>query len=616
MSNNYRSKVTYEGKIMAGARALWKATGVKDSDFGKPIIAVANSFTQFVPGHVHLHEIGQLVVKEIEKAGGIAKEFNTIAVDDGIAMGHTGMLYSLPSRDIIADSVEYMVNAHKADALVCISNCDKVTPGMLMASMRLNIPVIFVSGGPMEAGRMDGCDHKVDLIDAMIVSAEPNVTDEEVRAVESAACPTCGSCSGMFTANSMNSLTEALGLSLPGNGSLVATHEYRKQLFVKAAQRIVEMAKAHYEHGDNSVLPRSIATKNTFENAMSLDIAMGGSTNTVLHLLAVAQEAGVDFTMADIDRLSRKVPHICKMSPSTPLWHMEDLHNAGGIMNIMAQLKKKGLLHEDSRTVLGMSIGEQIDKYDLEKSPSEEVKQFYRACAGGKYNIKAFSQNNTTDKLDTDRVNGCIHDVDHAYSKDGGLAVLYGNLAENGCIVKTAGVDSSILKFVGPARIFESQEDGVEGILGGKVKEGDVVIIRYEGPRGGPGMQEMLYPTSYIKSVGLGKKCALVTDGRFSGGSSGLSIGHVSPEAANGGNIGLLEENDLIEIDIPNRTIRMDVSDEELAARRAKMEAKGKNAWQPVNRDREITFALKAYGKLASSADKGGVRDRSKLEGL
>ena len=534
MSNNYRSKVTYEGKIMAGARALWKATGVKDSDFGKPIIAVANSFTQFVPGHVHLHEIGQLVVEEIQKAGGIAKEFNTIAVDDGIAMGHTGMLYSLPSRDIIADSVEYMVNAHKADALVCISNCDKVTPGMLMASMRLNIPVIFVSGGPMEAGRMDGCDHKVDLIDAMVVSAEPNVTDEEVRAVESAACPTCGSCSGMFTANSMNSLTEASGLSLPGNGSLVATHEYRKQLFVKAAQRIVEMAKAHYERGDNSVLPRSIATKNTFENAMSLDIAMGGSTNTVLHLLAVAQEAGVDFTMADIDRLSRKVPHICKMSPSTPLWHMEDLHNAGGIMNIMAQLKKKGLLHEDSKTVLGMTIGEQIDKYDLEKNPSEDVKQFYKACAGGKYNIKAFSQNNTTDKLDTDRVNGCIHDIDHAYSKDGGLAVLYGNLAENGCIVKTAGVDSSILKFVGPARIFESQEDGVDGILGGKVKEGDVVIIRYEGPRGGPGMQEMLYPTSYIKSVGLGKKCALVTDGRFSGGSSGLSIGHVSPEAANG----------------------------------------------------------------------------------
>lgn len=616
MANNYRSKVTYEGKIMAGARALWKATGVKDSDFGKPIIAVANSFTQFVPGHVHLHEVGQLVVQEIEKAGGIAKEFNTIAVDDGIAMGHTGMLYSLPSRDIIADSVEYMVNAHKADALVCISNCDKVTPGMLMASMRLNIPVIFVSGGPMEAGRMDDCDHKVDLIDAMIVSAEPNVSDERVRAVESAACPTCGSCSGMFTANSMNSLTEALGLSLPGNGSLVATHAFRKELFVKAAHRIVEMAKAHYEQGDNSVLPRSIATKDTFENAMSLDIAMGGSTNTVLHLLAVAQEAGVDFTMKDIDRLSRKIPHICKMSPSTPLWHMEDLHNAGGIMNIMAQLKKKGLLHLESRTVLGMSLGEQIDKYDLEKTTDADVKRFYSACAGGKYNIKAFSQSNTVDKLDTDRVNGCIHDLDHAYSQDGGLAVLYGNLAENGCIVKTAGVDSSILKFVGPARIFESQEAGVEGILGGKVKEGDVVIIRYEGPRGGPGMQEMLYPTSYIKSVGLGKKCALVTDGRFSGGSSGLSIGHVSPEAANGGNIGLLEENDIIKIDIPNRTISMDVSDEELAARRAKMEARGNKAWQPENRDRDITFALKAYAKLASSADKGGVRDRSKLEGL
>ena len=558
------------------------------------------------------------MVQEIEKAGGIAKEFNTIAVDDGIAMGHTGMLYSLPSRDIIADSVEYMVNAHKADALVCISNCDKVTPGMLMASMRLNIPVIFVSGGPMEAGKMDNCDHKVDLIDAMIVSAEPNVTDEEVRAVESAACPTCGSCSGMFTANSMNSLTEALGLSLPGNGSLIATHAYRKQLFVKAAQRIVEMAKAHYEQGDNSVLPRSIATKDTFENAMTLDIAMGGSTNTVLHLLAVAQEAGVDFTMQDIDRLSRKVPHICKMSPSTPLWHMEDLHNAGGIMNIMAQLKKNGLIHEQSRTVLGMSIGEQIEKYDLEKTTDAEVKKFYTACAGGKYNIKAFSQENTIDvsKLDTDRTNGCIHDFEHAYSQDGGLAVLYGNLALNGCIVKTAGVDASILKFVGPARIFESQEDAVEGILGGTLKEGDVVIIRYEGPRGGPGMQEMLYPTSYIKSVGLGKKCALVTDGRFSGGSSGLSIGHVSPEAANGGNIGLLKEGDIIEIDIPNRSIRMAVSDEELASRREKMNALGNKAWQPVNRDREISFALKAYGKLASSADKGGVRDRSKLEGL
>lgn len=616
MSNNYRSKVTYEGKIMAGARALWKATGVKDSDFGKPIIAVANSFTQFVPGHVHLHDIGQLVVKEIEKAGGIAKEFNTIAVDDGIAMGHTGMLYSLPSRDIIADSVEYMTNAHKADALVCISNCDKVTPGMLMAAMRLNIPTIFVSGGPMEAGRMKGCDYKVDLIDAMIVSAEPNVSDEEVRAVESAACPTCGSCSGMFTANSMNSLTEALGLSLPGNGSLVATHSERKNLFVKAAHRIVEMAKAYYEKGDDSVLPRSIATKDTFENAMSLDIAMGGSTNTVLHILAVAQEAGVDFTMKDIDRLSRHVPHICKMSPSTHEWHMEDLHNAGGIMNIMAELKKNGLIHEQSHTVSGMSIGEQIDKYNIKTTTDEEILKFYKACAQGSYNIEAFSQSCYVDKLDTDRTSGCIHDFEHAYSKDGGLAVLYGNLAENGCIVKTAGVDESILKFVGPARIFESQEDAVEGILGGKVKAGDVVIVRYEGPRGGPGMQEMLYPTSYIKSVGLGKQCALITDGRFSGGSSGLSIGHVSPEAANGGNIGLLEENDMIQIDIPNRTIKMCVSDEELAKRRKAMEALGNKAWQPKNRNREISFALRAFAKLASSADKGGVRDRSKLEGL
>ncbi len=616
MSNNYRSKVTYEGKIMAGARALWKATGVKDSDFGKPIIAVANSFTQFVPGHVHLHDIGQLVVKEIEKAGGIAKEFNTIAVDDGIAMGHTGMLYSLPSRDIIADSVEYMVNAHKADALVCISNCDKVTPGMLMAAMRLNIPTIFVSGGPMEAGRMKGCDYKVDLIDAMIVSAEPNVSDEEVRAVESAACPTCGSCSGMFTANSMNSLTEALGLSLPGNGSLVATHSERRNLFVKAAHRIVEMAKAYYENGDDSVLPRSIATKDTFENAMSLDIAMGGSTNTVLHILAVAQEAGVDFTMKDIDRLSRHIPHICKMSPSTHEWHMEDLHNAGGIMNIMAELKKNGLIHEQSHTVSGMSIGEQIDKYNIKTTADEEILKFYKACAKGSYNIEAFSQSCYVDKLDTDRASGCIRDFDHAYSKDGGLAVLYGNLAENGCIVKTAGVDESILKFVGPARIFESQEDAVEGILGGKVKAGDVVIVRYEGPRGGPGMQEMLYPTSYIKSVGLGKQCALITDGRFSGGSSGLSIGHVSPEAANGGNIGLLEENDMIQIDIPNRTIKMCVSDEELAKRRKAMEALGNKAWQPKNRNREISFALRAFAKLASSADKGGVRDRSKLEGL
>ena len=616
MVNNYRSSITYKEKKMAGARALWKATGMKDEDFGKPIIAVANSFTQFVPGHVHLPDIGQLVVKEIEKAGGIAKEFNTIAVDDGIAMGHDGMLYSLPSRDIIADSVEYMVNAHKADALVCISNCDKVTPGMLMAAMRLNIPTIFVSGGPMEAGRLKGCNDRVDLIDAMIVSAEPNVTDKEISEIEYAACPTCGSCSGMFTANSMNSLTEALGLSLPGNGSLVATHLNRKKLFINAAHRIVEMAKAYYEKGDDSVLPRSIATYDTFENAMSLDIAMGGSTNTVLHLLAVAQEAGVDFTMTDIDALSRKIPHICKVSPSTHKYHMEEVHNAGGIMSILAQLKKHKLVHDEAMTVSGLTLGQEIDKYDIEKTNDPEIKKFYMSVGAGKQSIEAFSQETYVEALDLNRVDGCIHDIEHAYSKDGGLAVLHGNLAVNGCIVKTAGVDPSILKFVGPARIFESQEEAVDGILGGKVKAGDVVIVRYEGPRGGPGMQEMLYPTSYIKSVGLGKKCALITDGRFSGGSSGLSIGHVSPEAANGGNIGLLKENDIIEIDIPNRTIHMDVSDDELAKRRVAMEAKGKKAWQPENRDRQVSFALRAYAKMASSADKGGVRDRSKLEGL
>lgn len=616
MANNYRSKITYEGAKMAGSRALWKATGVKDEDFGKPVIAVANSFTQFVPGHVHLHDIGQLVVQEIEKAGGIAKEFNTIAVDDGIAMGHSGMLYSLPSRDMIADSVEYMVNAHKADALVCISNCDKVTPGMLMAAMRLNLPVIFVSGGPMEAGRLKGCDYKVDLIDAMIVSAQPDVTDEQVRDIEAAACPTCGSCSGMFTANSMNSLTEALGLALPGNGSLVATHELRRSLFVKAAQRIVEMSRAYYERGDSSVLPRSIATKDTFENAMTLDISMGGSTNTVLHLLAVAQEAGVDFTMADIDRLSHKVPHICKVSPSTHDYHMEDVHNAGGIMAILGELKKHDLLHTNCRTVLGLSLGEQIDCYDVAASPSEEVQTFYKASAAGRATIKPFSQNTYAGSLDTDRKSGCIRDFEHAYSQDGGLAVLYGNLALNGCIVKTAGVDESILKFVGPARIFDSQEAAVEGILGGKVKAGDVVVVRYEGPRGGPGMQEMLYPTSYIKSVGLGKQCALITDGRFSGGSSGLSIGHISPEAASGGNIGLLEENDLVEIDIPGRSIRMVVDDAELTQRRERMTARGAAAWQPQGRDREISFALRAYAALASSADKGGVRDKSKLEAL
>ena len=589
---------------------------LKAEDFGKPIIAVANSFTQFVPGHVHLHDIGQLVVEEIEKTGGIAKEFNTIAVDDGIAMGHTGMLYSLPSRDIIADSVEYMVNAHKADALVCISNCDKVTPGMLMAAMRLNIPVIFVSGGPMEAGRSKVIDHKLDLIDAMIISAEPDVTDETVKEVEEVSCPTCGSCSGMFTANSMNCLTEALGLSLPGNGSLVATHKLRRELFVKAAQRIVEMAKAYYEHDDESVLPRNIANRQAFENAMTMDIAMGGSTNTVLHLLAVAQEGGIDFTMNDIDRLSRHVRHLCKVAPSTNKYHMEDVHRAGGVMGILGELLRKDLINPECKTVLGMTMAEEIKHYDVVTTDDPKVLDFYKAAPAGVKSLKAFSQDCRYDSLDLDRKEGCIRDYDHAYSTDGGLAVLYGNLAENGCIVKTAGVDSSILKFVGPARIFESQEDAVDGILHGKVKAGDVVIVRYEGPHGGPGMQEMLYPTSYIKSVGLGKKCALITDGRFSGGSSGLSIGHVSPEAANGGNIGLLEENDLIEIDIPNRSIRMCVDDETLKARREEMEKRGPKAWKPVKRDREVSFALKAYAAMASSADKGGVRDRSKIEAL
>lgn len=612
----YRSAVTYEGKVMAGARALWRATGVKEGDFGKPIIAVVNSFTQFVPGHVHLHEVGQLVVEEIEKAGGIAKEMNTIAIDDGIAMGHSGMLYSLPSRDIIADSIEYMVNAHKADAMVCISNCDKVTPGMLMAAMRLNIPAIFVSGGPMEAGKSETLKQKLDLIDAMIISAKPDVTDEVVAEVEEVSCPTCGSCSGMFTANSMNCLTEALGLSLPGNGTLLATHAQRRNLFVKAARRIVEMAKAWYEHDDASVLPRSIATKASFENAMSLDIAMGGSTNTVLHLLAVAQEAGVDFTMQDIDRLSRKVPHLCKVAPSTNIYHVEDVHRAGGIMSILCELEDVGLLEPKAGHVLGCTMGEVINEYALKRNPSEDIKKMYLAAPGGKRNLKAYSQDNYYREADLDREHGCIRDKAHAYSQDGGLAVLYGNLALKGCIVKTAGVDESILKFVGPARIFESQEEAVDGILGGKVKAGDVVIIRYEGPRGGPGMQEMLYPTSYLKSVGLGKVCALITDGRFSGGTSGLSIGHVSPEAANGGNIGLLKENDLISIDIPNRTIRMGVTDEELEERRKEMESRGTRAWQPVSRDREVSFALKAYAAMASSADQGGVRDKSKLEGL
>ncbi len=612
----YRSAVTYEGKKMAGARALWRATGVKEGDFGKPIIAVVNSFTQFVPGHVHLHDVGQLVVQEIEKAGGIAKEFNTIAVDDGIAMGHSGMLYSLPSRDIIADSTEYMVNAHKADAMVCISNCDKVTPGMLMAAMRLNIPAIFVSGGPMEAGYSKSLNQKLDLIDAMVISARPDVTDEETSDVEGASCPTCGSCSGMFTANSMNCLSEALGLALPGNGSLLATHVQRRELFVTAAHRIVQMAKAYYENDDESVLPRSIADRKAFENAMSLDIAMGGSTNTVLHLLAIAQEGGIDFTMADIDRLSRKIPHLCKVAPSTNVYHVQDVHRAGGVMGILAELDAAGLIHEDAGTVLGITLGEELDQYAITRHPGPEVKKMYLAGPAGERNLKAFSQDSYYDSPDLDRKEGCIRDKAHAYSQDGGLAVLYGNLAQNGCIVKTAGVDASILKFVGPARIFESQEDAVEGILGGRVKAGDVVVIRYEGPRGGPGMQEMLYPTSYLKSMGLGKQCALITDGRFSGGSSGLSIGHISPEAAAGGNIALLEENDLISIDIPNRTIAMNVSDEELLKRREKMNAKGSKAFKPSDRDREISFALQAYAAMASSADKGGVRDKSRLEGL
>lgn len=607
-----RSSVTYKTKKMAGARALWKATGMKDEDFGKPIVAIANSFTQFVPGHVHLKDIGQMVAQAVYEAGGIAREFNTIAVDDGIAMGHSGMLYSLPSREIIADSVEYMCNAHKADALICISNCDKVTPGMLMAAMRLNIPTIFVSGGPMEAGKIEG-KHKLDLVDAMVVSADPNVSDEEIQEVESVACPTCGSCSGMFTANSMNCLTEALGLALPGNGTIVATHAQRKELFLKAGKIIVDLAKRYYEGEDDKVLPRSIATKAAFENAMTLDIAMGGSTNTVLHLLAVACEAGVDFTMQDIDRLSRKVPHICKVAPSTHEYHIEDVHRAGGIMAILNQLKKANLLHLDCRNVLQMSLGEELESYCVENNTSDEVKKFFLAAPGGKRTIEAFSQDNYYQEADSDRASGCIRDKEHAYSQDGGLAVLYGNLALDGCIVKTAGVDSSALKFVGPAIVYESQEDAVEGILGGEVKAGHVVIIRYEGPKGGPGMQEMLYPTSYLKSMGLGKSCALITDGRFSGGTSGLSIGHVSPEAANGGNIALIRNGDMIKIDIPGREISVSLDEAELEKRRAQEKERGAQAFKPQSRVREVTTALKTYASLASSADKGGVRDLSKL---
>ncbi len=607
----YRSRTTTHGRNMAGARGLWRATGMKNEDFGKPIIAVVNSFTQFVPGHVHLQNLGQLVAREIEKAGGVAKEFNTIAVDDGIAMGHDGMLYSLPSRELIADSVEYMVNAHCADAMVCISNCDKITPGMLMATLRLNIPTVFVSGGPMESGKilLKGKKRAVDLIDAMVAAADSNVSDEEVEAIERSACPTCGSCSGMFTANSMNCLTEALGLALPGNGSVLATHADRKSLFVEAGHLIVDLARRYYEQDDAKVLPRNIANFKSFENAMTLDIAMGGSTNTVLHLLAAAREGEVPFTMNDIDRLSRKVPVLCKVAPSVQDVHMEDVHHAGGIMAILGELDRAKLLTTDGPTVHSTTLDDALNRWDVVRTSSDKVRNFYCAAPGNVPTQQAFSQNSRFDEVDVDRENGVIRNAAHAYSKDGGLAVLFGNLAEEGCIVKTAGVDQSILKFSGPARIFESQDASVDAILTNKVKAGDVVLIRYEGPRGGPGMQEMLYPTSYLKSKGLGKACALITDGRFSGGSSGLSIGHVSPEAAEGGLIGLVEEGDIIEFDIPNRKVDLKVDDAELKRRRAAMEAKGSAAWKPAApRKRAVSTALKAYAAFASSAAKGAVR--------
>jgi len=601
---------------MAGARGLWRATGMKDGDFGKPIIAIANSFTQFVPGHVHLKDLGQMVAREIEAAGGVAKEFDTIAVDDGIAMGHDGMLYSLPSRDLIADSVEYMVNAHCADALVCISNCDKITPGMLMASLRLNVPTVFVSGGPMEAGKViwKGKERAVDLIDAMIVAADDKVSDEETTAMEKAACPTCGSCSGMFTANSMNCLTEALGLSLPGNGSVLATHSLRKELFLGAGRLIVEITRRYYEGNDASVLPRSVASFEAFENAMALDIAMGGSTNTVLHLLAAAHEAGVDFTMRDIDRLSRKIPHLSKVAPSRSDVHMEDVHRAGGVFSILGELDRAGLINRAASTVHSPSIGEAIDKWDIVKTADAEVKDFFLAAPGGVRTTEAFSQSRKYESLDLDRAGGVIRNYENAYNKDGGLAVLYGNLAEDGCIVKTAGVDEELHVFSGPAVVFESQDAAVSGILTGEVKAGDIVVIRYEGPRGGPGMQEMLYPTSYIKSKGLGKACALITDGRFSGGTSGLSIGHVSPEAAEGGTIGLVEPGDIIEIDIPNRHIHLAVDDSVLAARRIAVEERGADAWSPeCPRPRKVSAALQAYAAMTTSAARGAVRDVTRI---
>ena len=616
----YRSRTTTHGRNMAGARALWRATGMKDGDFDKPIIAVVNSFTQFVPGHVHLKDLGQMVAREIEAAGGVAKEFNTIAVDDGIAMGHGGMLYSLPSRDLIADSVEYMVNAHCADAMVCISNCDKITPGMLMAAMRINIPVVFISGGPMEAGKVvkvvNGTQKiiKLDLVDAMIKAGDSSVSDADVAEIERSACPTCGSCSGMFTANSMNCLTEALGLALPGNGTILATHSDRQQLFLRAGRLIVELAKRHYEQDDYSVLPRSIATKAAFENAMALDVSMGGSTNTVLHLLAAAHEAEVEFTMADIDRISRKVPCLCKVAPMTDKYHIEDVHRAGGIVGILGELARAGLLNTTLPTIHAPTLADAIAQNDIMCTDNPAVHELFRAAPGGVPTQTAFSQSERFAAVDTDRATGCIRDKAHAYSQDGGLAVLYGNLAEKGCIVKTAGVDESILKFSGKARVFESQDTAVEAILADTVHEGDVVIIRYEGPKGGPGMQEMLYPTSYIKSKGLGKACALFTDGRFSGGSSGWVIGHASPEAAEGGAIGLVEEGDFIDIDIPERTINLRVSDAELAARRAAMEAKGDAAWLPVNRERYVSQALQAYAALTTSADRGAVRDLSQLK--
>ncbi|WP_207102067.1 dihydroxy-acid dehydratase [Paracoccus shandongensis] len=605
----YRSRTTTHGRNMAGARGLWRATGVKDSDFGKPIIAIVNSFTQFVPGHVHLKDLGQLVAREVEAAGGIAKEFNTIAVDDGIAMGHDGMLYSLPSREIIADSVEYMVNAHCADAMVCISNCDKITPGMLMAALRLNIPVVFVSGGPMEAGKVileSGKVKALDLVDAMVAAADDTVSDADVETIERSACPTCGSCSGMFTANSMNCLTEALGLALPGNGSTLATHADRKRLFVEAGHLIVDLARRYYEGDDASVLPRSIASFEAFENAMTLDIAMGGSTNTVLHLLAAAHEGGIDFTMSDIDRLSRRVPVLCKVAPAKDDVHMEDVHRAGGIMGILGELDRAGLLHTHVGSVHAGSLAEALDRWDVMRTDAASVHDFYRAAPGGVPTQVAFSQDRRYDSVDTDRKTGVIRAAEHAFSQDGGLAVLYGNLAEDGCIVKTAGVDDSILTFTGSAHIFESQDDAVSAILTGKVVPGEIVLIRYEGPRGGPGMQEMLYPTSYLKSKGLGKACALVTDGRFSGGSSGLSIGHVSPEAAEGGTIGLVEQGDRIVIDIPNRVIHLDVDDATLAARRAQREALG---WKPAkSRQRQVSTALRAYAAMTTSAARGAVR--------